>query len=721
MQRRHSAPGSRKRQVMEDPKATPPFQWPLPALSIRNKIVLPYLILTLIVAAVGTYVVTNLVAGSLEERLTNHLLEAGRVVSDAWVEKEEDHLRAGRVLAYTEGMAEALSAHDAEAVSRLGMPLLAGWKSECLIVVDTEGRLMLHALKQPDGTIVRLGEPENLSDLWLVRSVLDDGDPNGPPRRGIGLHPVDQRYYYFTAVPLGPDGQLVGVAIIGTSLDILLPLLKQTSLAHVTVYLDEGQGVKTAGSTFLLPTEEEEEKTLLSSVLDALAISPETYQQVLWSTGITVGKNVAVRGRMYRLAYGPIAIGNDRIGVFSVGLPMDFILSAGATSRNTYALLFTAAMVSVILIGYAIARQITGPLGRLVRTSQAVAEGDLEQRTGIKSRDEIGVLATAFDRMTERLAERTRALERLLRAYKESAGRMRSILASIGDGVILEDVDGNLIPLNKAAEELLEELAANFQFGPLRELSVTEEKELAADAESNPWLLESRRFEVGKKVISAHSAAVRTDEGEYLGTVIVLRDVTAEVEAERLKDAFIAHVSHELRTPLTAIKGYVTLLLRLGEEGLTEEQRRFLQTIDRHTDNLIGMINTLLDFSEIEAGERLWVQRRPCDLAPLVREIVDEWRPTMEEKRLRLRVEVADDLPIILADARRLRWAIINLVRNAQQYTPPEGEVSVRLFRQGDEVVLEVADTGVGIPSEVQQHLFSRFFRMMNQADDEVR
>ncbi|HID89345.1 MAG TPA: HAMP domain-containing protein [Anaerolineales bacterium] len=368
-------------------------------------------------------------------------------------------------------MAEALAGHDAERVSSLGMPLLGGWEAECLILADADSRQMFHALRQPDGSVVSLEGPKDLSDLWLVSSILADQDPNGSPRRGIGLHPVDQRYYYFTAVPVGLNDRMAGVAIIGTSLDTLLPLFKETSLAHVTIYLYDGEAVRIVSGTFLLP----KEQTVATNVLDALAITPDVYQEILRSTGVTIGRNVTVRGRPYRVAYAPIAIGGDRIGVFSVGLPIDFILSAGAVSRNTYATLFSAAVVSVILIGYVIARRITGPLSRLVRTSQAVAEGDLGQRTGIESADEIGVLAATFDQMTERLAERTHELERLLYAYKESAGRMRSILASIGDGVILEDVDGNLIPLNRAAEALLEELAASFRFGPLRELSCSEE------------------------------------------------------------------------------------------------------------------------------------------------------------------------------------------------------------------------------------------------------
>jgi len=201
----------------------------------------------------------------------------------------------------------------------------------------------------------------------------------------------------------------------------------------------------------------------------------------------------------------------------------------------------------------------------------------------------------------------------------------------------------------------------------------------------------------------------------------VLRDVTAEAEADRLKDAFIAHVSHELRTPLTAIKGYITLLLKFTRGALTDEQARFLETINRHTDNLIGMINTLLDFSEMEAGGRLRIQPRPSDLSHLINEIAQEWWPEMQEKGLTLRVEIAKDLPLVEADTQRLRWAVINLVRNAWQYTPPGGEVTLRLSRQENYVALEVADTGIGIPARLKAQLFDRFFRLTNQADDEVR
>jgi signal transduction histidine kinase len=676
------------------------------ALNIRNKIVLPYLILTLIVAVIGTYVVVTLVASSLDERLTNQLLEAGRVVSDSLVRRERNHLESARAIAFTVGLAEAVQAGDRDAVVALAQPAAAVQNLESLIIIDENGQEVVHMLQHTDGSFEFAEGQFDTSALWIVQALLDAGDPNGLPKRALAKYPADQRYYYFTAIPIGLENNMVGVTVVGTSFETLLPAFKITAVADVVIYLDGGRAVDT---TFTLGAQEAETAT----VLDELSTTPALYESALYSSDVTIGENVRIRGRWYRLAHGPLRVGNDTLGVFAVVLPSQFIVQAGATSRNTYALIFSAATGGVILIGYLISQRITRPLSRLVRTSQAVADGNLEQRTGIVSSDEIGMLAETFDEMTGRLSERTRALE-------EAIGRMRAILSSIGDGVVLEDLEGKLNPLNAAAETLLEEMAENFTLGPLRELSV-EGYDQVSDFQPSPWLLERRRFQVGKKVISAHSAAVRTDNGEHLGTVIVLRDVTAEAEAERLKDAFITHVSHELRTPLTAIKGYSELLVVSAKDALDEEQLGFLETISRHTDNLVAMINELLDFSEMEAGGKLGLRQRPVLLTALIEEIAEELRPQISEKGLTLHVKTPAELPLVDADTRRLRWAVINIVRNAWQYTPVGGSVTLRLSEHNGKVVLDVTDTGIGISPEAQQHLFSRFYRVTNVTADDIR
>jgi signal transduction histidine kinase len=665
------------------------------SLNIGGKIVLPYLLLTLIVAIIGIYVVTSLVVTSLEERFKNQLIAAGGTVSDSMVRQEIDHLESARAIAFTVGLAEALQAGDRERVVALAQPQAAVRNVDCLIIADAQGNEVLHGLRRSDGSF-EIVEGFDPADLWMVGALLDAGDPEGLPKRSLGLHLLNQRYYYFTAIPVGLDEQVVGVVVVGTSLDTLLPVLQLTSLANVTIYLNNGQAI---ASTFALAESPSEE----AEVLKGLSITPELYKSVLESEGVVKGENTEVRGRSYGIARGPLRVGNDTLGVFSVALQTNFIIEQRATNRNIYIALFATVTVGVVVIGFVISRRITNPLGRLVSTSQAVAEGDLAQRTGIRQSDEIGILATTFDMMTGRLAERTQALE-------ETLGRLRAILSSIGDGVVLQDLQRKLIPLNNAAEITLQEMVDHSLVGKLQELAA----EIPSQEESplDPWLIERWRFEMGKKVISVHSAAVRSDDGEYLGTVIVLRDVTAETEADRLKDAFVAHVSHELRTPLTAIKGYSELMLVGATGPLEDEQQRFIQTIHHHTDDLVSMINTLLDFSEMEAWGKITLTPHPTELSSLLKEIVDLWRPQMDEKQLDFEVEISDSLPQVNVDAKRLQWVMVNLVRNAWQYTSEGDSVTVHLYEQNGDVVLDVTDTGIGISQEDQEELFTRFYRV---------
>jgi signal transduction histidine kinase len=685
--------------------------------SIRLKIISPYLLLTFIVMAAGVYGVVTLVAGSLDERLNNHLVEAGVVVADTLVRQELKHQETARALAFTKGFAEALVNQDHARVREIVEPIAVNENLENLIVLDAQGEQLLHLVQQ-DNALLDVQRPFEAEDVWIIHTLLTEGNPEAPPQRGLGQHPINGRYYYFTAMPVAWEDELVGVVTIGTSLNTFLPTFKSTSLADVTIYFEEGEAIASTFTAAMGPTETQ-------ALLTELSISPMTYNVRRMTPELTALDNVRILDREYRVAMGPLRIGNESLAVFSVALPTDFIFTASRTSRNTYIGIIVFAAAAVILVGYVISQRITRPVQQLVHASQAVADGDLERRTGVQSNDEIGVLASTFDQMTDRLAERTYALRESLRIQRETASRMRSILSSIGDGVLMEGRDGSIEPLNQAAERMLQQMAENFTFAPLQELSVPEQ-ELLDGAEENPWLVESRRFQVGDSVFTAHSAAVRTDEDERLGTVIVLRDVTAEVEAEQLKDAFVEHVSHELRTPLTVIKGYSSLLLATAGSALNEQQRMFLQTIVTNTESLVSMINALLDFSEMEATGKLGLRTQPLEIGALVEEVTDEWTDQMADKDLDFVVKVAPDLPPVSGDEARLRLAVVNLVRNAWEYTE-EGQVTVHVTgqsqagRERPQVVIAVQDTGMGISADDQRHIFSRFYRAMKVRENERR
>ena len=371
-------------------------------MSIRFKVILPYLLLTFLVAVIGVYVVTNLVTNTLSERLTNQLLEAGRVVSDDIVRQEVNHIETIRVIAYTEGVAEAILENNGEGLRGLVMPLASGLDAKNIFIFGKEGKEELHFIQRADGGLAELEAQSSETLKNIALEILAENNVEALPRRTIAVDPVDGKYYYFTAIPMSLEKEIAGVVFIGTSLNDILPYLKSTSLANIILYNETGQTIAT---TF----EAQSTEPLFISSLD---ITEELYQKVTASEDLVNGENLQVDGRWYRLARGTLRVSDSQLGVFAVALPLEFVLETGSISRNTYVFLFALAMVFVVLIGYFISRIIILPLSSLVSTSQAITAGDLTKRSGIQSKDEIGTLASTFDEMTERLQQHTAELEK---------------------------------------------------------------------------------------------------------------------------------------------------------------------------------------------------------------------------------------------------------------------------------------------------------------------
>ncbi len=371
-------------------------------MSIRLKVILPYLILTLVVAVIGVYVVTRLVANTLSERLTNQLLEAGRAVSDNFSRQEGTHVDQARTVAFTQGLATALQNSDRESALALVKPLATGLGIQNIILVTPDGKELVHLLIDSDGNLQEVNEETGAGSSPIVTSYLKSRNIDAPPSRALGQNLVNSEYYYYTALPVGLDSQLAGVVVIGTSIDSILPVLKSTVLADIVIYGGNGQAI---GTTLAADKVD-------GNILQTISIPQTNYTSVISSSNIVDGENLSLGGRWYRLARGPLQVGNDRIGVFAVALPLNYVIQSASDNRTNYTLLFFAVMVGVVTIGFTISRLIITPLNSLVVTSQAIAGGNLEKRTGIKSSDEIGKLASTFDLMTNSLQERTQELQR---------------------------------------------------------------------------------------------------------------------------------------------------------------------------------------------------------------------------------------------------------------------------------------------------------------------
>jgi len=180
-------------------------------------------------------------------------------------------------------------------------------------------------------------------------------------------------------------------------------------------------------------------------------------------------------------------------------------------------------------------------------------------------------------------------------------------------------------------------------------------------------------------------------------------------ELDRLKDEFVSLVSHELRTPLTSIRGYIELLLDDAETPDAEQRRRYLEIVDRNSERLLELVSDLLFLAQIEAG-KLGIERSQVDLNKIVEECIETSSPVADARGIELSADV-ERVQKLPGDRARLAQVLDNLVSNGLKFTPRGGHVEVRLQAEGRTAVLEVEDTGVGIPADEHQHLFERFFR----------
>lgn len=375
--------------------------------SLKAKLIIPYLLLTLLTAMVGTFIVTRLVASSVRERFFNQLNEASRVAADGVVRLEQDHLADLRLMAFTEGVADAFIRQDANTLQEILWPLALNNEIHAITAINLNGQEILTLAQDPTTGRYGVYEGYDFSSYQIVSSILgNDLDEIGDKFAGL----LKTRFgsYLYTSAPVRDDNNvLVGVLLAGTRLDSLLRLLKIQSLADIVILDWDGNILAlTFADT--------------DNAIEQLKIDPEKIR----ADSTTYTKEIEISKRSYQTTYSPIKIRKSDVGIMGVSLPSNYVVSAEATSRNTFSLIFSLATLAVIVIGYLLSQSIARPILKLRTVLKAVAEGDLNQRTGFKRSDEIGELAEVFDLMTFRLRKRTQQATRL---YQETLERNKEL------------------------------------------------------------------------------------------------------------------------------------------------------------------------------------------------------------------------------------------------------------------------------------------------------
>jgi PAS domain S-box-containing protein len=304
---------------------------------------------------------------------------------------------------------------------------------------------------------------------------------------------------------------------------------------------------------------------------------------------------------------------------------------------------------------------------------------------------------------------------------EQAQAHLAAIIDSSDDAIIGTDLDGTITSWNLGAKAIYGHSADEIVGHPISILIPPHR------VDEVPDMLE--RIKRGEKIHNYENARVRRDgtsievsltispikdeTGRVIGAATIARDISelkqAQREAERLKEEFFALVSHDLRTPLTSVKGYSDLLLS-GEGGdLTDQQRLFIEAIARNSSRLERLVGDILVAAQIEAGT-FAIEMGPVDLRRILAESVDAAKPQAEEKGIDLTLE-ASSIPERPGDGDRLAQLFDNLISNAIKYTLEGGRVEASLHAKNGHVLIEIEDSGIGIPAAEQEFLFDRFFR----------
>ncbi len=399
--------------------------------------------------------------------------------------------------------------------------------------------------------------------------------------------------------------------------------------------------------------------------------------------------------------------GDGLVGYVRASLPLTSVDEHVAGLRTAVALGGLAASVLALAIGLFVTRRVVAPLTSMTEAAAAIAAGDYGQRVPTTSQDEIGTLATTFNRMAGELDSR-------LRTISEDRAKLLTILGGMVEGVVAVDRDQSVVHLNAAARRILGVLTEECIGRPIWELTRVRpvcdaiERTLAEASEVTSEL----QIEVGaqERVVELHAAHLANGGGGLVGAVLVLHDVTELRRLERVRRDFVANVSHELKTPITAIRGLIDTILDDGNMP-PETRAQFLLKVQGQSLRLSLLVTDLLTLTRLESADGQLETER-VDLRDVVGRSAANFRTAAETRGVALELEVPSSPVAVYGDPEALELMLNNLLDNAVKYTATDGAVRVRLAADAGEGLIEVSDNGIGIAPDHHDRIFERFYRV---------
>jgi two-component system phosphate regulon sensor histidine kinase PhoR len=429
---------------------------------------------------------------------------------------------------------------------------------------------------------------------------------------------------------------------------------------------------------------------------------PEIAQALSGKTGTSIRKSSTLKLNMMYVAI-PVLKENEILAVVRTSVSVSSIDAEMRKTRLTIGAVGIFAALLAAMVSLMVARRITRPIEDMTRGAEQFEAGNLEHRLYVPESLEMGALAQAMNKMADQLDER-------IKTETRQKNELIAVLSGMVEGVMALDIQDNIISINSAAAGFfnlptpspagknISDLVRNLAFLDFFKKARSSMANLEADIPLN---------DQRKRTIHIRTAPLLDEKNRRSGTLIVFSDVTTLRRLETMRRDFAANVSHEIKTPLTSIRGFVETLLT-DREQLSDNQRHFLEIIDKNVNRLMAIIDDLLQLARIEkeGSELRWDNAR---LRPVLENAIQTIKDTAHKKNIRITLDCDDQLSVRM-DSSMIEQAVVNLIDNAVKYTENSGDVSVSV-NKNSVVKIRVADTGYGIENEHLPRLFERFYR----------
>jgi len=480
------------------------------------------------------------------------------------------------------------------------------------------------------------------------------------------------------------------------------------ALAGSLAALRESTGVRI---TLVLPDGKVIEDTHEDpGLMDDHRLRPEVLDSLATDFGVSRRFSRTVRFEMLYVAKALRAEGK-LLGHVRVSLPLRIAREELAEVRSSVLIGTGLGFLLALVLGVFLARRFTIPLAEVTTVAKDLSAGRLESRVRMHRSDEIGVLAQSLDQLADEVTSR-------IAAMSQEDAKLRAMLSGMIEAVFAVDEQDRIAFCNQAARD---------DFFPGKGLVEGERLWEVAPIAALDELLEAARSGRGdtRAEIEVHrdgrERTLVVHAGAFLGggrrgVVVVSHDITELRKLERIRRDFVANVSHELKTPLAAIKGFVETLLT-GALHDDDNNERFLRRIDVNVERLNHLVSDLLELARVESKEQGFAAA-DVPWADVVDEVARRNEEILARKGLALRRDV-DPSHAVRGDRESMVRILENLIDNAAKYTA-EGHVSVRTRLDGDACVLEVSDTGIGIPGRDLPRVFERFYRVDKARSSDV-